>query len=331
MATYPARFRETFWPPAAVLAWLVWHSPAVVKECWGGSIETIRDKLDQDGPLAHVLDYAMERLLSVLRQDCVSSSGLRAGASDPENITARQWALGRLRFATDAQGKDYITNEEHIPEEGDADDIWNAIERNKQKRRSGCLVRFDAPGLCRDGVLKAFPMEVQTAPMVHGLAAAPDCDTIAEESVNASTPSITATEAAPAAARQIRKRGPASMAAADAPLVDEISAHQRRNEGANCRAKVCGQGCRRSNAREQDQATRTTVARKTENCRSLIAPSLSLPNKSKSLPNRSSDLDFSHVLSSRRKQRCFLRRRQATWFLQHKSGIIFGATRTARR
>ena len=55
--------------------------------------------------------------------------------------------------------------------------------------------------------------------MVHGHA--PDCDTI-PEGVDA-TPSITATEAAPAVARQIRKRGPASMAALDAPLVEEMS------------------------------------------------------------------------------------------------------------
>ena len=166
-------FQEKFWPPAAVLAWIIWRSPAVVKECWGGSIDTIRAKLDQDGPLAHVVDYAMDRLLSALRQDGVSSCGQRDGAWDPEDISAKQWAVGRLRFATDAQGKDYITNEERVPEEGDAADLWNTIERNEQKR----LVRYDAPGLCRDGVMKAFPTP----------ATAPDSGTIAEESVDANT------------------------------------------------------------------------------------------------------------------------------------------------
>ena len=146
-----AKFQEKFWPPAAVLAWIIWRSPAVVKECWGGSIETIREKLDQDGPLAHVFDYAMERLLSVLRQDRVSSSGKRDEAWDPEDITAKQWALGRLRFATDAQGKDYITNEEHVPEEGDADDIWNTIERNEQKRSSALRRSRVVSGQCTEG------------------------------------------------------------------------------------------------------------------------------------------------------------------------------------
>jgi hypothetical protein len=150
---YRAKFQERFWPPAAVLAWIIWRSPAVVKECWGGSLETVRAKLDEFGPLAHVFDHAMEQLLSVQRQDRVSSSGKRDEAWDPEDITAKQWALGRLRFATDAQGKDYITNEERVPEEGDADDIWNTIERNERKR----FVRYDAPGLCRDSVMKAFP------------------------------------------------------------------------------------------------------------------------------------------------------------------------------
>jgi hypothetical protein len=153
----PAKFLEKLWPPAAVVAWIIWRSPAAVKECWGGSLEAVRAKLDQAGPLAHVFDFAMEQLLSVLRQDRVSACGQRDGAC--EDLTAQQWTVVRLRFETYSHGEDYVTNEEHVPEEGDAEDIWNTIERNEQKRRSNRLVRYDAPGLLRDEVLKAFPVD----------------------------------------------------------------------------------------------------------------------------------------------------------------------------
>jgi hypothetical protein len=109
---YPAKLQEKFWPPAAVLAWALWHSPAVVKECWGGSIETIRAKLDKEGPFAHVLDYAMERLRYELRQGSIYNSGTgKSGKRKPK--TAEQW-LG-LWFATDREGPDYVTSLEPAP------------------------------------------------------------------------------------------------------------------------------------------------------------------------------------------------------------------------
>jgi hypothetical protein len=215
---YRARFREKFWPLAAVLAWIIWRSPDSVQQCWSGSIRAIRarHKDDASGPDP---DQALRQLLSELRHGSIYSSGKRDGATKREHLTAEQWSV--LSFATNVHGKDCVIDEELVPEEGDAHDLWNTIEQNEEKRLSGLVVRYDALRFSQDSVLKAFPLELQTAPVVHEPVAV-DGGIEAKAGAEASTPEtppVTQSKVTPAARPQ-RRRGPPPYD--DVPLLDEM-------------------------------------------------------------------------------------------------------------
>jgi hypothetical protein len=153
-----AKFSEKFWPLSAVLAWIIWRSPDVVEQCWGTSIE-IRaiQKLEPSRP-STTIGEACNKLLANLRQERIIGSAKDQASGEIYRITAEQWM--DLWFDTDTDGRDYVTDKEPVPEEGDPQAIWQAIERNEKRN-----LRYDAPRFCRDDVIRAFPVEPTSGSM----------------------------------------------------------------------------------------------------------------------------------------------------------------------
>ena len=158
-------FEASFWPLAAVLAWIIWRTPDLVEQCWGGSIKTIRSMHEDATSRSSINpDRAQELLLAELQRGRLYGSGQQLLAGDNtlpgslgqlKQISAERWM--DLRFETGMDGRDYATNEKSVPREDDPEKIWNLIEENESRKRlPGGIVCFDGLRFCRDDVVKVF-------------------------------------------------------------------------------------------------------------------------------------------------------------------------------